>query len=56
MYLHIDFKDGSNPFVALNLNYEELVAQVKKWEKKYIVNGYWTSGGGFMATATEKEV
>jgi len=55
MFLHIEFKDGSNPFVKIGIkDLKELNRLVKRWEKNYKVTGYWTSGG-FMATATDKE-
>ena len=55
MFLHITFKDGSNPYVKYNIkDLKELNNLTKRWEKNYTICGYWTACG-FMATATEKE-
>ena len=34
MFLHIAFKDGSNPYVAYGAD-KELKKEIKKWEKNY---------------------
>ena len=34
MFLHIAFKDGSNPYVAYGTD-KELKKEIKKWEKNY---------------------
>lgn len=34
MFLHIAFKDGSNPYVKYGTN-KELKKEIKKWEKNY---------------------
>ncbi len=38
MFIHITFKDGSNPYVRFNLNKKEFEKEKQKWGQNYILS------------------
>ena len=60
MYLHIRFKDGSNPYVKYGTE-KELKKEIKKWEKNFnltVKESYNTDNKvcGYNAVAMNKEI
>lgn len=52
-YLHIQFADGSNPFVKYG-SYDELKKEIKRWQRNYDLYPFTKPDGNIQATAYPK--
>lgn len=52
-YLHIEFTDGSNPFLKFTNSREEIDKEIKKWERNYKIEIKRDLGNKVFVTATE---
>lgn len=52
-YLHIEFTDGSNPFLKFTNSREEIDKEIKKWERNYKIEIKRDLGNKVFVTAAE---
>lgn len=53
-YLHIEFTDGSNPYIKFVDNKKELDAEIKKWSKEFNIETVKDMGSKLFVKATPK--
>ena len=53
-YLHIEFTDGSNPYIKFVDNKKELDAEIKKWSKEFNIETVKDIGSKLFVKATPK--
>lgn len=53
MFLHIDFTNGSNPYVYYG-NKDKIKLEIRKWKQNYELNNIKTDMHGIYAEAKEK--
>ena len=54
MSIHIQFTNGSNPYVRYNMTLNEFTEELEKWQKNYTLNFKGNNGLIYLYTATEK--
>jgi len=55
MSIHIQFENGSNPYVRYNMTDNEFTEELEKWQKNYILTLDSVFGMIYLYTAKEKQ-
>lgn len=54
MSIHIEFENGSNPYVRFNMTSNEFTEELEKWQVNYDMQPTWVFGMIYSYFAKEK--